>query len=109
MDTQTRLKKLLEEIGTIKRMERGKIYKQRRDTGYEFFTHDVREDGKTVTRYVPKHRVTELLALIKAYEDFRNKVQEYEDLIIRETRATTPKKQFADPTAQRIIVKTRRV
>ena len=81
--TRTRAQ-VLAEIAKITRMERGSV------THVEFYgnfhTHTAYENHKSVSRHVTKDAVAELKTLIAAHQKFRSLVEEYEDLVVQETR-----------------------
>jgi hypothetical protein len=74
---------LLEEMGRIDRMERGKICQMK---GREHFNHQTWQKGRNVVRYVPREEVDNLQAAIDGYARFTELAQHYADEIIRLTR-----------------------
>ena len=74
---------LLEEMGRIERMERGKICQMK---GREHFNHQTWQKGRNVVRYVPREEVDNLQAAIDGYARFTELAQHYADEIIRLTR-----------------------
>ena len=74
---------LLEQMGRIDRMERGKICQMK---GREHFNHQTWQKGRNVVRYVPREEVGNLQAAIDGYARFMQLAQHYADEIIRLTR-----------------------
>lgn len=90
MNKDTRLANLLRRIGAIRRMERGSLSENTRSSSrgrYVFYSHNTWENGKSVTRYVPREKLEEMQSLIDAHREFERLVKQYEDLIVRRTRA----------------------
>ena len=79
-----RLKRLLERLGRIERMERGTVC---RLTGRPQYNHQTWREGRNVTRYVPRGEVASLRQVIRGYALFRRLAEQYADEIIRRTRA----------------------
>jgi len=82
---------LLREIADISRMERGALCRMRTGPRGPYFNHQTWEKGRNVVRYVPKDRVADLRAAIASYRRFQRLTQAYVDLIVRRTRAQSPK------------------
>lgn len=74
---------LLEKIGKIERMERGKICQMK---GRKHFNHQTWHEGRNVVRYVPAKEVEILQSDINGYDQFMDLVQQYAEEIIRITR-----------------------
>ena len=74
---------LLERMGRIERMERGKICRM---TGRPHYNHQTWQDGRNVVRYVPVDDVASLQDAIDGYRLFMELAQEYADEIIERTR-----------------------
>lgn len=75
--------KLLEEMGKIERMERGKLCKM---TDREHFNHQTWQNGRNHVRYVPREELEDLQEAIDGYARFTELAQRYADEIIRLTR-----------------------
>ena len=75
--------RLLEKIGKIERMERGKICQMK---GREHFNHQTWHDGRNIVRYVPAKELEILQPDIDGYSQFMDLVQQYANEIIRITR-----------------------
>ena len=78
-----KMKRLLERMAGIERMERGKVCQM---SGRPHYNHQTWQDGRNVVRYVPKDQVPELRKDIAGYELFRKLVEHYADEVIRHTR-----------------------
>jgi hypothetical protein len=78
------LKRLLERMGGIERMERGTVSHL---AGRPQYNHQTWRDGRNVTRYVPPGEVAALRKAIQGYAMFRRLAEQYADGIIRRTRA----------------------
>ena len=74
---------LLEEMGKIERMERGKICQMK---GREHFNHQTWQNGRNHVRYVPRAEVEDLQVALDGYARFMELVQRYADEIIRLSR-----------------------
>lgn len=77
------MKRLLERITGIERMERGKICPM---TGRSHYNHQTWQDGRNVVRYVRAEDVAALQKDIDGYNLFKKLTEEYADEIIRRTR-----------------------
>jgi hypothetical protein len=75
--------KLLDKMGKIDRMERGKLCKMK---GREHFNHQTWQNGRNNVRYVPGEEVEDLQAAIDGYARFNELVRQYTDEIVRLTR-----------------------
>ena len=75
--------KLLEEMGKIERMERGKICQMK---GREHFNHQTWQNGRNQVRYVPREELEDLQAAINGYARFTKLAERYANEIIRLTR-----------------------
>ena len=80
---RTKIHPLLEQMGRIERMERGKVC---RLTGRPHYNHQTWQDGHNVVRYVPAEQVAALQAAIDGYRHFMELAQRYAEKIIRRTR-----------------------
>jgi hypothetical protein len=83
MKTTQKALKLLEKMGKIDRMERGKLCQMK---GREHFNHQTWQNGRNNVRYVPQEEVEDLQAAIDGYARFNTLVQQYIDEIVRLTR-----------------------
>lgn len=83
MITSKRAQQLLERIGRIEKMERGKICQM---TGRPHYNHQTWHDGRNVVRYVRADELPELREAIAGYNLLMELTQQYADEIIRLTR-----------------------
>lgn len=68
-------------------MERGKLSIIREGPSGPFYKIQAREDGKNVTRYVPRDQVPATEEAIEGYQKFQTLTEQYAQLKIQETRA----------------------
>lgn len=89
MKSTRKAARLLEKMGQIRRMERGKVCKMK---GRNHFNHQTWHNGRNVVRYVEHDKVDQLQADINSYKRFMTLVEQYIDEIIRTTRQENAKK-----------------
>ena len=94
MKTTQKTRTLLEEMGRIERMERGKVCKMK---GRDHFNHQTWHKGRNLVRYVPREELDPLQADIAGYNRFMLLVQRYADEIIRITRRERAQKTSKRP------------
>ena len=82
--------KLLEKMGRIDRMERGKLCQMK---GREHFNHQTWQNGRNNVRYVPREEVEDLQAAIDGYVRFNELARQYVDEIVRLTRLEHARKR----------------
>jgi hypothetical protein len=75
---------LLQEITTIKTMERGTLCKMK---GGAYFNHQSWYEGRNHVRYVTQASVPALRAAIAGYRRFRRLTEAYAEIIIQRSRA----------------------
>ncbi len=80
---RTKIHPLLEQMGRIERMERGKLC---RLTGRPHYNHQTWQEGHNVVRYVPAEQVAALQSAIDGYRLFMELAQQYAEEIIQRTR-----------------------
>lgn len=78
---------LLERMGRIQRMERGKICRM---SGRSQYNHQTWQEGRNVVRYVSTDRLASLQEAIDGYRLFMELAQAYADQIIQRTRREPP-------------------
>ena len=78
--------KLLERIAHIRRMEPGKLCVMRQGPDGPYYNLQCREQGKTVSRYVPQDQVEAVAEHTANHQEFRALVDEYAQQIIDQTR-----------------------
>lgn len=84
---QTTATQLLQQIAQIQRMEPGKLCIIGRGPKGPYYNLQCREDGKTLTRYVPAGQVQAVAEHTANYQYFQSLVGQYAQLIIEQTRA----------------------
>ena len=85
-----KMKRLLERMAGIERMERGKLCQM---GGRPHYNHQTWRDGKNVVRYVPKEEVAELKKDIAGSQLFTKLAGQYADEVIRASRREREKKK----------------
>ena len=80
-------KGLLKQIGQIEQMERGKLSVLGEGPNGPYYKHQTWQEGKNVSRYVPRDQVPALQDAIAGYEKFQQLTQQYAELVIQKTRA----------------------
>ena len=80
-------KQLIKQVGQIRQMERGKLSVMGEGPNGPYYKHQAWEDGKNVSRYVPRNQAPALQEAIDGYEKFQELTQEYAELVIQKTRA----------------------
>ncbi|MCI0745006.1 MAG: hypothetical protein L0Y58_06335 [Verrucomicrobia subdivision 3 bacterium] len=78
---------LLQQIAQIQQMERGKLCVIRQGLEGPYYNHQTWENGKNVSRYVPRDQVPAFQQAIAGYEQFQNLTQQYAQMVIDKTRA----------------------
>lgn len=78
---------ILQQIAGIQTMERGKLSVLKESSSGPFYKIQARENGKNVTRYVPRDQVPAVQEAIDGYQRFQNLTEQYARLKIEETRA----------------------
>jgi hypothetical protein len=78
--------KLLEQIAHIQRMEPGKLCVMRQGPDGPYYNLQCREQGKTVSRYVPREQVEAVAEHTANHQVFRTLVETYAQQIIDQTR-----------------------
>lgn len=70
-------------------MERGKLSVMREGASGAFYKIQAREEGRNVTRYVPREQVSATREAIEGYQKFQSLTAEYAQIKIQETRAAS--------------------
>ncbi len=78
---------ILQQIAQIQRMEPGKLCVIRQGPNGPYYNLQCREQGKTLTRYIPADQVEALSEHTANYHKFQELVGQYAQLIIEQTRA----------------------
>ena len=102
MNTKITPQVLLQQIAQIQHMERGKLCILREGPEGPFYNHQSWENGKNVSRYVPRDQVPAFQEAIAGYEKFQKLIEAYSQLLIQQTRAelvTSLKKKNPRPSS----------
>ncbi len=86
-----KMKRLLERMTGIERMERGKLCRM---GGRPHYNHQTWRNGRNEVRYVPKDEVAELKKDIAGYQLFTKLAEQYADEVIRASRREREKKKL---------------
>lgn len=97
MELTSKMKRLLERMAKIERMERGKLCRM---TGRSHYNHQTWHNGRNEVRYVPASEVAALEKAIEGYRLFISLAEQYADEVIRLTRREREKeKRQREPTS----------
>jgi Family of unknown function (DUF6788) len=88
MNNQNSLPSLLQQIANIQTMERGKLSVIKESSAGPFYKIQAREQGKNLTRYVPREQVAAVQEAIQGYQRFESLTQLYAQQVIERTRQT---------------------
>lgn len=88
MNTEKSLPLILQQIAAIPTMERGKLSVIKESSSGPFYKIQARENGKNVTRYVPRDQVAAVQEAIEGYQRFRSLTEQYAQQVIVQTRQT---------------------
>ena len=86
MKTESFPPTFLQQAAQIPQMERGKLSVIREGPDGPYFNHQVRKDGKNVSRYVPRDQVPAVQAALDGYQKFQGLVDQHVDQIVDQTR-----------------------
>jgi hypothetical protein len=78
---------ILQQIAHIQHMEPGKLCVIRQGPHGPYYNLQCREDGKTLSRYVPGDQVELVVQHTANYQKFQDLVSQYAQLIVEQTRA----------------------
>lgn len=84
MKPTKKMKRLLERMAQIERMERGKLCPMGERPHYN---HQTWQEGRNVVRYVPAAEAEFVRRAIAGYDQFKTLAEQYADEVIRQTRA----------------------
>ena len=90
-----KMKRLLERMASIERMERGTLCQL---GGRPHYNHQTWRDGRNQVRYVPNDEVAELNKDIAGYQLFTKLAEQYADEVIRISRRGREKKKRSRAT-----------
>jgi len=77
---------LLQQAAQIPHLERGKLSILREGPTGPFYNHQCRENGKNVSRYVPRDQVPAVQEAIDGYAQFQKLIEQYVDEVVAKTR-----------------------
>jgi len=86
MNTQNSLPSILQQIAKIQTMERGKLSVIKESSAGPFYKIQAREQGKNLTRYVPREQVGAVQEAIAGYQRFKSLTEQYAQEVIGRTR-----------------------
>jgi hypothetical protein len=87
MNLSNSLPPILQQIAHIQSMERGKLSVIKESASGPFYKLQARENGKNVTRYVPREQVPAVREAIEGYKQFQALTEQYAHAVITQTRA----------------------
>jgi hypothetical protein len=85
--TSSQSTQLLEQIAQIKRMERGKLTVMRQAPDGPYYKLQAWEDGKNLSRYIPRDQADTVQAALDGYRQFQALTGQYAQAVIDQTRA----------------------
>lgn len=77
----------LEQMAQIPHLERGKLCIVRQGPDGPYYNHQTWENGKNVSRYVPRDQVEAVQKAIDGYHRYQDLSDQYVQLMIQKTRA----------------------
>lgn len=83
MKLTNKMKRLLEQMTQIARMERGKLCRMGERPHYN---HQTWQEGRNVVRYIPANQVDYVQQAIDGYHLFMQLAEQYADEVIKQTR-----------------------
>jgi hypothetical protein len=100
---------LLQQIAQIKRMEPGKLCILLQGADGPYYNLQCRQDGKTVTRYVPREQAEAAATHTANYARFQHLMEQYVTLVAQQSRAEreagfkkkTSHRTFSSPKKQK--------
>ena len=106
MTSPSPLNSLLQLAAQIPHLERGSLSILRQGPDGPYYNHQCRQDGKNVSRYVPRDQVAAVQAAIDGYQQFKQCIDAYVDQKVRQTRAeiavkSKKKKSLSPPLKSR--------
>jgi hypothetical protein len=87
MNHSNSLPSVLQQIAQIRSMERGKLSVIKQSASGPFYKLQARQNGKNVTRYVPREQVPAVQQALEGYKQFQALTEQYADEVITQTRA----------------------
>jgi len=86
MNDPNSLPPILQQIAKIQSMERGKLSIIKESASGPFYKLQARENGKNLTRYVPREQVPAVQQAIEGYKQFQALTEQYAGEVISQTR-----------------------
>src|SRR2546430_1078792 len=86
MKSKKPLPALLQQIANIPSMERGKLSVIKESSSGPFYKLQARENGKNVTRYVPRDQVPAVQEALEGYKQYQSLIEQYAQEVITQTR-----------------------
>jgi hypothetical protein len=87
MATESTPQSLLQQLAQIQHMDRGSVCVIRQGPGGPYYNHQCHEQGRNVSRYVPREQVPALKEAIEGYHRFERLMGQYVQLMVDKTRA----------------------
>lgn len=87
MNDQNSPQSLLEQMAQIPQLERGKLCVVRQGPDGPYYNHQTWENGKNVSRYVPRDQVPAVQNAIDGFHRFQELSDQYVEVMIEKTRA----------------------
>jgi hypothetical protein len=109
MNTRPTPQSLLKQIAQIQRMEPGKLCAMRQGPAGPYYNLLCREQGKTLSRYVPASQSAVVAGHTANYQRFQDLVGQYAALVVAQTRAArdagakkkTPRRKSSSPKTRK--------
>ena len=87
MNTKPTPQSILHDIAQIQHLDRGTLGVIRQGPEGPYYSHQCYENGRNVSRYVPREQVADLKEAIEGYRRFQQLVEQYAQLLLEKTRA----------------------
>jgi hypothetical protein len=97
MKQTKKMRKILERMSRIEKMERGKLCQM----GSGHFNHQAWQDGRNIVRYVPTDQAAFVKKAIDGYTLFLKLAGRYADEVIKQTRKDQKKEFSVSKTKRR--------
>lgn len=101
MNQSNSLPHLLQQIAKIQLMERGKLSIIKESASGPFYKLQARENGKNLTRYVPREQVPAVQQALEGYKHFQALTEQYAQELIAQTRAAIAAGSKKKPSPRR--------
>ena len=86
MTTKLTPQSILQDIAQIQRLDRGTVHVLRQGPDGPYYNHQCYENGKNVSRYVPRDQVADIKEAIESHRRLQQLVDQYIDLMVQKTR-----------------------